>query len=198
MTSNTQVFRKKKTFNTSYYRKQTKEENSAHYSVKEYLNRLFQSYDFESTKEYKHPLLMPEHKILNLEDVNHPYSIDVLAYSVYRGEIITAEVNGKYHYKHNQMVKDNYRKNIIADFIKFHFVNTIKWLTVIPNIKKLNETTKTCIDGENSITINTFCIKDPYESQYCHIITHKHVALSKHDIIRKYWNYDSLVEFLRL
>ncbi len=191
-------FKKRTGFNTSYYSKKKQgNENVKHFEVKGWLEVLLNQYSFITTKEYSHDLLMPEYKTLSSD--SKPYHLDLLGYHEYRGEIITIEVNGKYHYKKRQLIKDENRRIIVKDFIKNHFVKTILWLSQM--WKKIDPRyqieEKHKIDGENKLSTNQYFISNPYDP-YLRLITHKHFAISKVDVLKKLWDYDSLVEFMRL
>lgn len=121
------AFKKRKGFNTSYYAKQKVDENTKHYQVKKWIGNILKEYCFKVYYEYVDPLLLAPKQIM-LEKPD-PYKLDILAYNEYRGEIITLEVQGPYHYKHKQMIKDSLRLEIIIDWVRRYFAKKIQWRT---------------------------------------------------------------------
>lgn len=126
-TKQKQTFRKKKTFNTSYYRRQKIDENTKHYQVKTWIGNILKEYCFKVYYEYVHPLLLAPKQIM--DEKPDPYKLDILAYNEYRGEVITCEINGLYHYKRKQRSKDSLRKQIIIEWVRNYFVKIVKWKT---------------------------------------------------------------------
>jgi hypothetical protein len=121
------AFRKRKTFNTSYYQKQIRDENTKHYQVKKVIGTLLKAYYFDVFYEFTDPLLVAPRQIM--DEKPDLYKLDILAYNVFRGEIITCEINGPYHYKKSQILKDDFRKNIIIEWVNNYFAKTIRWFT---------------------------------------------------------------------
>ena len=127
-----QAFTKKRTFNTSYYRKQITDENTKHYQIKRYIGNILRTYYFKVFYEYTHPQLVPYYDfagpLANIEKPR-PYQLDILAYNEQIGQVITCEVNGPYHYTGKQQKKDDYRKNVIVDWVRKYLAKNIEWKT---------------------------------------------------------------------
>jgi len=119
-------FRKKQTFNSSYYRKQKIDENTKHYQIKRWVGSILKTYYYKVEYEFTDPELLAPFQEDNTEGVHKPYRLDILAYNEFRGEILTVEINGPYHYKYKQMIKDKFRLEIINEWVK-KFAQKIKW-----------------------------------------------------------------------
>ena len=179
------AFRKRQTFNSSYYQSQKVAENSKHYSLKRWIADILKTYDFWTHEEYSDPQLLAPTQIKNVR--SKPYQLDVLAYNYYRNEILTVEVHGPYHFKDKQLAKDKLRLGIIIDWIECCFSKVLTTKQIVKTIQERFE------DGENTITTTIFRIKNDVKE-----IVHRHVELSRNDIYKGFLDYEGVISLMRL
>lgn len=126
---NKRPFQKKKGFDTSLYKNQKKSENTKHLKVKRWIGHILEVYGFKVIYEFVDRLNLLSPFNPRLSEKPKPYTLDILAFNKEYGIIITAEINGPYHYKNKQTFKDEVRKRIIVKWVKNYFSKRIEWKT---------------------------------------------------------------------